>query len=117
MHCSALNIQCLLDLSFCCVSENADLLSSSAEFGQVLKRAIVDQICRVHEIRSLCSRTCLVNHQVHCSLWENEPGSNSVHNVGVCSSAALEQNPVQDTLAASLVHSQSCRMKSTVEMN
>ena len=39
--------------------------------------------------------------------------------MGECSSVALEQNPVQDTLATLLVDSQSCRMKSTVnfEMN
>ncbi len=35
--------------------------------------------------------------------------------VGECSSVAFEQNPVQGTLAALLVHSQSCRMKSTID--
>ena len=50
-----------------------------------------------------------------CSLLENEPSSDSVQIVGECSSVALEQNPVQDTLAALPVHSQSCTMKSTVE--
>ena len=58
-----------------------------------------------------------VNQEVHCSLWENEPGSNSVHIVVVCSSVALEENLVNGTLAALLAHSQSCRMKSTVELN
>ena len=53
---------------------------------------------------------------VHCSLWENEPGSNSVHIVVVCSSVALEENLVNGTLAALLAHSQSCRMKSIVEI-
>ena len=39
--------------------------------------------------------------------------------MGECSSVVLEQNSEQDTLAALLVHSQSCRMKSTAdfEMN
>ena len=32
------------------------------------------------------------------------------------SSGALEENPVQDILVALLVHSQSCRMKSTVDL-
>ena len=58
-----------------------------------------------------------VNSEVHCSVWENKPPLDSVHNVGECTSVALEQNPVQDTLAALLAHSQSCRMKSTVELN
>ena len=35
--------------------------------------------------------------------------------MGECSSVALEQNPVQDTSAALLFHSQSCGMKSAVE--
>ena len=55
----------------------------------------------------------LLNREVQFSVRENEPGSNSV----AWSSVALEQNRVQDTLAALLVHSQSCRMKSTVELN
>ena len=54
------------------------------------------------------------NLLVNRFLWENEPGFNSVHIVGVCSSVALELNSVQDTLAALLVHSQSCKTKSTV---
>ncbi len=37
------------------------------------------------------------------------------HIVGVCGFVAFEQNPVQGTLAALLVHSQSCRIKSTDE--
>ena len=41
-----------------------------------------------------------VNREVQFSLRKNQPGSNSVHIVGACSSVALEQNPVQDTLAA-----------------
>ena len=40
----------------------------------------------------------LVNRQVQFSLRENQPGSDSVHIAGSCSSVALEQNPVQDTL-------------------
>ena len=55
-----------------------------------------------------------VNLDVHFSLGENEPRL-EVLIVGECSSVAFEQNPVQDTLAAFLVHSQSCRLKSTVE--
>ena len=58
-----------------------------------------------------------VNSEVHCSVCENKPLSDSVHNVGECTSVALEQNPVQDTLAALLAHSQSCRMKSLVKLN
>ena len=54
-----------------------------------------------------------MNSEVHYSVCENEPLSDSVHNVGECTSVALEQNPVQGTLAAL----QSCRMKSTVELN
>ena len=55
-----------------------------------------------------------VNRDVHFSLGENEPGL-EVHIVGECSSVAFEQNPMQGTLAALLVHSQSCRMKSTID--
>jgi len=60
-----------------------------------------------------------VNRGVHCTLWEEKPTSDSVHIVGECSSVVSEQNSVQDTLAALLVHSQFCRMKSTAdfEMN
>ena len=56
---------------------------------------------------------------VHCSLRKNETSSDSGLIVGECSSIALEPNAVQDTLAALLVHSQFCRMKSTAdfEMN
>ena len=59
----------------------------------------------------------LVNRQVQFSLRENQPGWNSLHIRVARSSVALEQNSVQDTLAALLVHSQSCRMKSKVELN
>ena len=48
-----------------------------------------------------------MNLKVKFSLQENQPGSNSVHIVGACSSVVLEQNPVQDSLAALLLHSQS----------
>ena len=48
-----------------------------------------------------------MNLKVKFSLQENQPGSNSVHVVGACSSVVLEQNPVQDSLAALLLHSQS----------
>ena len=58
-----------------------------------------------------------VNCEVQFSVRENQPGSNFVHIMVACSSVALEQNRVQDTLSALLVHSQSCRMKSTVEVN
>ena len=58
-----------------------------------------------------------MNSEVQLTLWENEPGSNSVHILGARSSVALEENPVQETLAALLVHSQSCRMKSLVKLN
>ncbi|WP_293682109.1 hypothetical protein, partial [Thiolapillus sp.] len=56
---------------------------------------------------------------VNRTLWEEKPTSDSVHIVGECSSVVSEQNSVQDTLAALLVHSQFCRMKSTAdfEMN
>ena len=46
-----------------------------------------------------------VNRGLHCSLRENEPSFDSAHIVGECSSVALEQNRVQDTLSALLVHS------------
>ena len=49
------------------------------------------------------------------SSCENEPSSDSVQIVGECSSVALEENPVKDSLAVFLVHNQSCTMKSTVE--
>ena len=58
-----------------------------------------------------------VNREVHCCLWENEPSSDSIHIVEEYNWVVLEQNPVQDTLAALLVHSQSCTMKSTVDGN
>ena len=54
---------------------------------------------------------------VHCSLLKKDPTSDSVHIMEECSSGPSEENPVQDTLAALLAHSQSCRMKSTVELN
>ena len=46
-----------------------------------------------------------VKREVHCYLWENEPSSNSVDIVREYSSVGSEENPVQDTLAALLVHS------------
>ena len=81
-----------------------------------LCRAILDQVCRVHEMLPLWSRSShwtvmntvpggkinLVRTQF--ALWEKE-----------CSSVAFEQNLAQGTLSALLVHSQSCRIKSTVE--
>ena len=79
-----------------------------------LGRGIVDQLCRN---TSVMIPNLSVNREVQFSLRENQPGSNSVHIVGKCSSDALEQNPVQDTLAALLVHSQSCRMTRWVKYN
>jgi len=60
----------------------------------------------------------MMSMSVNRTLWE-EKTSDSVHIVGECSSVVSEQNSVQDTLAALLVHSQFCRMKSTAdfEMN
>ena len=55
-----------------------------------------------------------VNREVQFSLRKNLAGSNSVHIMGACSSVALEQNPVQDILAALIVHRQSCRMERRV---
>ena len=57
-----------------------------------------------------------VNRGVHCSLREIEPSSDFV---GICSSVALEQNLVRDTLAALHVQSRTWRIKSTLgfEMN
>ena len=57
-----------------------------------------------------------VNRGVHYSLRKNETSSDSSHIVGECSWIALEQNAVQDTLAALLVHSHSSRIKSTVDV-
>ena len=65
-------------------------------FWVKLGRTILDQVCRAHEI--LMIPNLLVNHEVQFSLRENQPGSDSVHIAGSCSSVALEQNPVQDTL-------------------
>ena len=56
-----------------------------------------------------------MNRGVHCCLRETESCSDPVHILGECSWIALQQNAVQDTLAALFVHSQSCKMKSTVE--
>ena len=50
-----------------------------------------------------------VNRQVNSSLWESESSSDSVDIVGEYSWVVLEQNPVQYTLPASLVHRQSSR--------
>ena len=58
-----------------------------------------------------------VNSEVHCSVWENKPPLDSVHNVGKCTSVVLEQNSVLDSLAALLAHSQFFRMKILVEMS
>ena len=63
-----------------------------------------------------------MNLKVKFSLQENQPGSNSVHIVGALDclglgSVVLEQNPVQDSLAALLLHSQSCRIKMRVKFN
>ena len=58
-----------------------------------------------------------VNCEVQFSVLENQPAPNSVHIMVVCSSVALEKKRVQDTLSALPVHRQSCRMKSTVELN
>ena len=55
-----------------------------------------------------------MNREVQFSLRKNQPGSNSVHIVGACNSVALEENPVQDTLAALIVHRQSCTMERRV---
>jgi len=49
-----------------------------------------------------------VNRVVYCSLWKNKPSSHWLHIGGECSSVAFEENPVQNTLAALHVHSQSC---------
>ncbi len=43
-----------------------------------------------------------MNLKVKFSLQENQPGSNSVHLLGACSSVVFEQNPVQDSLAVLL---------------
>ena len=59
----------------------------------------------------------LVNREVQFSLRGNQPGLNSVHIVGECSSDALEENPVQYSLGALIVHSQSCRMKMRIKFN
>ena len=58
-----------------------------------------------------------VNREVQFSYQKNQPGSNSVHITGECSSVALEENPVQDTLAALIVHSQSSTMGRRVIFN
>ena len=58
-----------------------------------------------------------VNREVQFSLRKNQPGSNSVHIMGACSSVALEENPVQDTLAALIVHSQTSTMERRVIFN
>ena len=54
-----------------------------------------------------------MNRAVHCSLLEKDTSSDSVHIMAECSSGALEENPVQDNLAALIC--QSFRMKSTVD--
>ena len=56
-----------------------------------LGRGIVDQLCRN---TSVMIPNLSVNREVQFSLRESQPGSNSVHIVGACSSDALEQNPV-----------------------
>ena len=56
-----------------------------------------------------------VNRGVHCSLRGKEPSSDSCHIVGKCRSVSLEQKRVQDNLAALLLHSQSLRMRTTLE--
>ena len=61
--------------------------------------------------------TLSVNSEVQCSVWENKPPLDSVHNVGECTSVVLEQNSVLDSLGALLAHSQFCRMKISVEMS
>ena len=58
-----------------------------------------------------------VNREVQFSLRKNLAGSNSVHIMGACSSVALEQNPVQDILAALIVHSESSTMGRRVIFN
>ena len=45
-----------------------------------------------------------VQSGLHCSLRENKRGLDSARSIGECSSVGLEQNRVQDTLAALHVH-------------
>ena len=75
-----------------------------------LRRAIVDQVNWLHEMLPLWSRCCQWTAEYTAHYGKNKPTSDSVHVVGECSSVVLEQNSEQDTLAALLVHSQSCGM-------
>ena len=102
--CSGLVFQlCILEMRVCCVPYG---------FLVSLCRTIVHQVCRVHEMLPLWWRS---------SQWtvpdgRKKPSSDSVHIVGESSSVAFEQNPMEDTLAALLVHNQHCRMKWTVDL-
>ena len=109
MHLSALYIQCRSGFVFLLCFRKYGF----SEFKCIFSGSIMPSARNT----SVMIPNLSVIREVQFSLRENQPGSNSVHIVGKCSSDALEQNPVQDTLAALLVHSQSCRMKRWVKYN
>ena len=115
MHLSALYIQCRSGFVFLLCFWKCGFSEFKCIFLVKLDKAILDQVCRVHEILPLWSRTC--QWTVKYNFLYEKIKSNTVHIEGACTSVALEQNRVQDTLAALLVHSQSCRMKSRVELH
>ena len=109
MHLSALYIQCRSGFVFLLCFRKYGF----SEFKCIFSGSIMPSARNT----SVMIPNLSVIREVQFSLRENQPGSNSVHIVGECSSDALEQNPVQDNLGALLVHSQSCRMKRRVKFN
>ena len=119
IHSSTLKIQCRSGFVFLmCFSKWAfpEFKFTSSFFLIKLGRAILNQVCRVHEILPLWSGTYQWTVKYNFLYWKINLDRISVHIVGVCSSFALEQNEVQATLATLLVHSQSGRMKRRVKL-
>ncbi len=79
--------------------------------------AILDQVCRVHEMLPIKITKLFVNREVNSFKHESESSSKSILFVGEFSWVVLEQYWVQDTSAALLVQSQSWRMNSKIERN
>ena len=94
-------------------SENTALLSSSAVFWSTYcGSSLLNARNASFRIAKLS-----VNSEVHCSVCENKPPLDSVHNVGECTLVVLEQNSVLQSLAALLAQSQFSRMNCSVEMS
>ena len=79
--------------------------------------AILDQVCRVHEMLPIKITKLFVNREVNSFKHESESSSKSILFVGEFSWVVLEQYWVQDTSAALIVQSQSCRMNRKIERN